>query len=59
MTQGTGKGREMETGREIEIQAGVEAEIETGKDIEEADSTDRRIQGLMNQIGRASCRERV
>ena len=52
MTQGTGKGREMETGREIEIQAGVEAEIETGKDIEEADSTDRRIQGLMNLIRR-------
>ena len=52
MTQGMGKGREMETGREIEIQAGVEAEIETGKDIEEADSTDRRIQGLMNLIRR-------
>ena len=52
MAQETGKGREMETGREIEIQAGVGAEIETGKDIEEADSTDRRVQGLMNLIRR-------
>lgn len=38
--------------REIEIDAGVEAGIETGKEIEEAESIDKRRQGLMNLIRR-------
>ncbi len=41
-----------EAGPESELQAGVETGIEMGKEIEEADSADKRVQGLMNLIRR-------
>nr|WP_289767668.1 alpha/beta hydrolase [uncultured Acetatifactor sp.] len=43
---------EAESPSAIEIEAGVENGIKTGKDIEEADSMDKRRQGLMNLIRR-------